>query len=88
MLLLPLFLAVASTGFEKNLGQTDPQVRYLLRSRDVSVFLTDRETVFRTSSGSSIHMESVGKPVADSVAASTIRSYVGPRERAVICLLG
>ncbi|MBS1833921.1 MAG: hypothetical protein JST65_14485 [Acidobacteria bacterium] len=80
-MLLPLFLVVASTGFEKNLGQTDSQVRYLLRSRDVSVFLTDRETVFRTSSGSSIHMESVGKPVADSVAVSTITSYVGPRER-------
>lgn len=81
-MLLPLLCLVASAGgFEKNLGQTDAQVRYLLRSRDVSVFLTDRETVFRTSSGSSIFMESAGKPIADSVAASTITSYVGPRER-------
>lgn len=81
-MLLPLLCLVASAGgFEKNLGQTDAQVRYLLRSRDVSVFLTDRETVFRTSSGSSIFMESAGKPIADSVASSTITSYVGPRER-------
>lgn len=81
-MLLPLLLTLATAaGFEKNLGQTDPQVRYLLRSRDVSVFLTDRETVFRTSSGSSVFMESTGKPVADSVASSTITSFVGPRER-------
>ena len=33
-------------GFEPNLGQTDPQVRFLARTADYSLFLTDREAVF------------------------------------------
>jgi hypothetical protein len=46
-------------SFEPNLGQTDPRVRFLARSRGMTLFVTPGETVFRTTR-SAVRMRLVG----------------------------
>ena len=81
---------LASLRFEANLGQTDPQVRFLARGAGFDLFLTDHEAVFALGNGEA-EPDTVRMSWHDSAAADRIEGrdrlqsrsnyFVGPPDR-------
>lgn len=85
---LPAFAAHhAPLYFEKNLGQADARVRFLARTRQATVFLTDTETVYSLRgsgrSEAAVRMTLPGSRrtgwIPTDAQPVSVSSYVGPR---------
>ena len=52
--------------FELNEGQTDPRVRFLMRSGGSTIFLTNTEAVLAVTQGTASHSGTIKRPLAGS----------------------
>ncbi|MBI4908929.1 MAG: SBBP repeat-containing protein [Acidobacteria bacterium] len=73
---------IAALRFERNLGQTDAQVKYVARAAGHSLLFTEEEAVLVTKAGASLRLRPIGRPkkpaiIGENAHPGTASYYIG-----------